>query len=87
MSDQVRVWLVERSYSDKGLVTVVYATPDGTRRYSRQLSEHALARSPVTAAQTVEADSLAGVTDDETRERYAAEATRMASAHDPGDEV
>lgn len=83
----VRCWLVDRTYSDKGLVSLVYATPDGERVLRRERSPAALRRSGgVTAAVEVEPDSLQAADDDE-RERYASEAARMADRHDPDDTV
>jgi hypothetical protein len=87
MADGERDWLVERKYTDKGLVTLVYATPDGDRHLRMQRSSNMLRTSDVTAATTVEADRLIPVTDDADRERYAAEAERMLDRHDPDDAV
>lgn len=84
--DTVRVWLVEREYTDKGLVTLVYASSDGTRHLQRQRSERMLMRSTVTAGQDVSAAKLEPTPGDD-RERYAAEATRMAERHDRDDAV
>lgn len=81
-----QLWLVEREYTDKGLVTIVYATTDGERYLQRQLSERMLMRSDVTAGQAVTADRLEPTPADR-RERYAAEASRMAENHDPDDAV
>jgi hypothetical protein len=69
------------------MVTLVYATPDGQRQLTKQLSTNLLMRTTVTAGKDVEPDRLAPVEDDETRERYAAEATRMADTHAPDEEV
>ena len=86
----VRVWLVERTFSDDELniVILVYATTDG-ERYLRQ--ERALttfsAAPDVTAAIDVPADRLAPVDDPDERERYAREATRVAAARDPDDVI
>jgi len=82
-----RVWLVERTYTDKGLVTLVYATPDGERAVTRQRSEQMLARTDVTAATEVDQDSLEPVADAADVARYAAEAERMRESHDPDDPV
>jgi hypothetical protein len=87
--ERVRVWLVERDVDQRDLVTLTYATLDGERVLRRQ---HAAATMrtrglDVTAAATVATGELTPVTDDATRERYAAEAARMASDHDPGDAV
>jgi len=83
-----RCWLVERGYDDRGLVRLTYATPDGERMRRRELSRSLLARRDAapTAAVDVEEDDLVPVPDGD-RDRYAAEADRMAAEHDPGDEV
>lgn len=81
------VWLVDRTYSDKGLVNLVYATVDGERYLRRQLSEQMLTRTDVTAGMDVEVDRLEPVQDEDERERFAAEARRMTAKHDPGDAV
>jgi hypothetical protein len=81
-----RVWLVEREYSDKGMVNLVYATVEGDRYLRKQFSERMVMRKSITAAREVEPDRLEATPDDE-RERYAVEAERMADRHDPEDEV
>jgi hypothetical protein len=81
-----RVWMVEREYTSGGLVTVVYATADGERQLRRQLSERMVVRSDVTAAEDVDPERLESTPESE-RERYAAEAARMAADHDPDDVV
>ena len=81
-----RVWLVDRTYNDKGMVRLVYATTDGERYLIKQLSERMLMNKDVTAARDVDEERLEP-TGDEERERYAAEATRMADQHDPDDAV
>mgnify|MGYP000140707030 CR=1 FL=1 len=87
-SETVQCWLVERSsFGDERMVTLVYATTDGERQLTKQLSTNLLMRTAVTAAKDVESDRLESVTDDDDRERYAAEATRMAETHDPDEEV
>jgi len=84
----VQCWLVERSsFGDERMVTLVYAPPAGDRHLTKQLSTNLLMRKRVTAAIDVDPERLAPVEDSETRERYAAEATRMAETHDPDDEV
>ena len=85
--DSVRCWLVERTYDDKGLVRLVYATPDGTRAVTNERSAALLARKPATAAVDVAEKKLDTVDDDATRDRYAAEATRMRDRHSADDEV
>jgi len=88
MTDTVRCWLVERSsFGDERMVTLVYATPDGTRHLTKQLSPTLLRRKRVTAAVDVDPERLEPVTGADERERYAAEAERMAERHDPDTEV
>ncbi len=84
----VQCWLVERSsFGDERMVTLVYATTDGERQLTKQLSTNLLMRTAVTAAKDVEPERLTPVEEPETRERYATEAQRMADTHDPNDEV
>jgi hypothetical protein len=87
--DQVRVWLVERTYSDdeQNLIILTYATPDGDRYYrkERALTSFTDTRD-TTAAVDVTPENL-GTTEPERVEQYAAEAERMADAHDPGDAI
>ena len=88
--ENTRVWLVERTYSDdeQNLIILVYATEDGGRymRKERALTSFEDARD-TKAGLDVEAERLAEVRDEETRERYAAEARRMARKHEPDDTV
>lgn len=84
MTDDTRVWLVERTFTDKGLVTLTYATRDGERVLVEQRSANALG--DVTAARTVDADRLSAA-EEADRERYAGEVERMVESHDPGDAV
>lgn len=83
----IRVWLVERDYNDKGLVTLVYATPDGTRQWRVSKAAAALSHLSVTAARSVEPGSLSPVESGDRRERYRAEVDRMSDRHDPDDVV
>ncbi|QCC50055.1 hypothetical protein [Halapricum salinum] len=87
MTDTVQCWLVARDYFDEDLITLVYATPDGQRHVTQQLSSALLAKKPPTAAKDVDVDRLEPVADSEERERYAAEAERMAARHDPDERV
>lgn len=87
MTETVRVWLVERSYAaDRDLIRLDYATRDGDR-YLRKEQAATLVRDDPTAALDVTPDRLSPVPDEATRERYAAEADRMAAEHDPDDAV
>jgi len=85
--DTVRCWLVDRISRDENLVTLVYATPDGDRQLTKQLSFRLLSRKPTTAAVDVDPEKLEPTGDDEERERYATQAQTMADSHDPDDEV
>jgi len=85
--DSQQVWLVEREYSDKGLLTLVYATPDGERYLRSNRSSNMLNNAGVTAAKDVDADRLEPVEDPDRRERYAREAERVAERHAPDDEL
>lgn len=85
MAEAVRVWLVERTFDDKGLLRLVYATPEGDRQAVRERSAARLGQYDVTAAIDAEADDLAPVEDEETQEWYADEASRMQERHEPDD--
>ncbi|WP_436932050.1 hypothetical protein [Halosimplex halobium] len=89
--ETVRVWLVERTYSDdeQNIIILVYATPDGRRyfRKERALTSFTSDVRETTAAVDVPPRNLGTVTDPEERERYATEAARMADAYDPDDTV
>ena len=90
-TDTVRVWLVERTYSDdeQNLIILVYATPDGSRyfRKERALPSFTGAARKTSAALDVSADQLGTVEDQETRDRYATEAGRMATEYEPTEAV
>ena len=83
----MQCWLVERTFDDKGMVRLVYATPDGSRRLLRERSAAQLGQYDVTAGTDADEDRLEPVEDADRRDRYAAEAERMADRHDPGDTV
>lgn len=89
--DDVRVWLVERTYSDdeQNLIILTYATPDGERyfRKERALTSFTGAARETTAAIDADSDNLGTVDDPDRREQYAAEARRMADLHDPDDPI
>jgi len=82
----VRLWLVDRSYDDKGLVRVVYATTDGERCRRFEWAAASLAKRDVTAAREADPGDLDAV-DEDLRDRYREEARRMADRHDPDEEV
>ena len=89
-SDKVRVWLVERTYSDdeQNLIILIYATPDGEQyfRKERALTSFTDMRD-TTAALDVDPDNLGTVYNENEQEQYASEATRMAETHDSNDPI
>ncbi len=84
----VQLWLVDRSVDSRDLVTLVYASTDGEYVRRKQFALETLRRRgrPVTAAIDADRDKL-DPADDGDRERFAAEATRMADEHDPDNPV
>ncbi len=88
--DGVRVWLVERTYSDdeQNLIILTYATPEGDRYYrkERALTSFSDVRDTTAAVEVGEAD-LGTVDDPDLQEQYAAEARRMREVHDPDDVI
>ncbi|ELY98486.1 hypothetical protein [Natrialba asiatica] len=89
MSDPtVRCWLVERDFGARNIVTLVYATPDGSQYHQRERSSTALRTGPaVTAATDVPESDLEPVDDAETRERYATEVDRVQAQYEPDDSI
>ena len=89
-TDEIRVWLVERTYSDdeQNLIILTYATPDGDRYYrkERALTSFTDVRD-TTAAVDADPDNLGSVDDPELQEQYATEAQRMRKVHDPDDVI
>lgn len=88
--DPVRVWLVERTYSDdeQNLIILVYATPDGERYHRRERALTSFSDERATsAALDVSPGDLGAVDDEDLTERYATEAERMAATHDPDDPI
>ncbi|MFB6130735.1 MAG: hypothetical protein ABEJ28_07950 [Salinigranum sp.] len=88
-TETVRLWLVERSYDDRNLITMTYATPSGDRSLTREVSATIIDRrgGGITAAVDVDPDRLEPVDDEGTRERYATEAARVAERRDPDERV
>lgn len=91
MGAPVRVWLVERTYSDDelNLIILTYATPDGTRdfRKERALPSFSGPGRETPVSLLVDPDNLGTVADPEIRSRYAAEAERMAEEYEPDDSL
>ena len=87
-ADTVRVWLVERDYDDRDLITLVYATPDGKRMIQKEQAASTIARgNGITAAREVEVDRLETVPTADLTERYASEAARVMESNDPDDPI
>jgi len=83
-----RLWLVEREYDDRNLISFVYATTDGTKQLRKELSATLLQQrsEPITAAIEVDADELAPV-DPDQQERYATEAQSVAENNEPDEPI
>lgn len=84
----VRCWLVERSYGDRNLVTLVYATPEGTQAVRKEVPMTAVSNGTVTvtAATDVDAADLELVADERV-DRYRMEADRVRANNDPDEEI
>jgi hypothetical protein len=88
--DAVRVWLVERTYSDdeQNLIILTYATVDGEQYFRKERALTSFGdRRETTAAIEAPPNNLGAVDDSELRAQYAAEAQRMADVHDPDDVI
>ncbi|QDX39580.1 hypothetical protein [Salarchaeum sp. JOR-1] len=89
-SEGVRVWLVERTYSDdeQNLIILTYATADGERYFRKERALTSFGdRRDTTAAVDADPENLGRVSDPDEREQYAAEAQRMRADHDPDDVI
>ncbi|MGQ3328606.1 hypothetical protein [Halorubrum sp. FL23] len=89
-AERVRMWLVERTYSDdeQNMVILTYATADGKRYFRKERALTSFTDVRDTTAAVDAAPENVGVVDDPAdRERYAAEAERMAAEHDPDDVI
>jgi hypothetical protein len=88
--DDVRVWLVERTYGDNELniVILTYATLDGERyfRKERALTSFTGPSRETTAAVEVDPNDL-GRTPEEDREHFADAARRTAERNAPDDAI
>ena len=89
-NEHVRVWLVERTYSDdeQNVIILTYATLDGEQYFRKERALTSFSGGRETAAAVeVEPGNLGEVGDPDEIERFAAEAERMASTHDPEDVI
>ncbi|QLD89855.1 hypothetical protein HWV07_12770 [Natronomonas salina] len=87
MTDTERLWMVERTYTDRDLVVLIYATPDGKQQLRKELASTMLQRTTITAAVDADPEDLEPVADEETRERYATEVERVREDHEPDDPI
>lgn len=89
MTETRRVWLVERTYSDdeQNLIIITYATPDGRRDFRKERALTSFSGQPRATPVSLEVDAsnLGTVEDPDTRERYDAEAARMADKYEPSE--
>lgn len=79
--------MVERSIDDRDLVNLVYASPDGARRWTRQVSAVHLDDAGVTAAKSVDPSTLEPVEDPAVREQYTVEVDRIRAGKEPEEQV
>lgn len=89
--EPVRVWLVERTYSDdeQNMLILIYATLDGTRYHRKERAVPSLAAGvPDTmAALDVSPDQLGAVTDPEEQAYYADAASRTEAEYAPDEAI
>lgn len=87
MTEETRVWLVERTYSDdeQNLIILTYATPDGRRDFRKERALTSFSGTPkeTPVSLPVASSNLGTVSDPDTRKRYADEAERVAEKHGP----
>jgi hypothetical protein len=88
-ADQGCDWQVERTYSDdeQNLIILTYATLDGERYYRKERALTSFTDTRDTTAAAEVAPENLGRTEPDRVDQYAAEAGRMAEAHDPEDTV
>ena len=87
-AETVRVWMVERGYTNRDLITLVYATPDGERALRNERAAATMGHgSGVSAARDIDPDRLSPVADGETVERYRREVERTVEKYDPDETI
>lgn len=86
---EVRVWLVERTYSDdeQNLVISVYATPDGGRYYRQERALTSFSGASGTPASKKVSEDDLGEVEDEDVERYVREVERVKERYEPDEPV
>ncbi|MFC7018453.1 MULTISPECIES: hypothetical protein [Haloarcula] len=86
-----QVWMVERTFSADSphILVIVYATRDGTRYLQKERAFNRFGGNApeVTAAIEASPEELRPVETAARQERYATEAERMRTRHDPDDAV
>jgi hypothetical protein len=86
--ETIRVWMVERGYTNRDLITLVYATPDGERAMRKERAAATMGGgSGVSAAREIDPDRLEPVTEEETIERYRQEAERTIENYEPDETI
>lgn len=84
MEEEIRVWLVERTYSDdeQNVIILKYATPSGDRvlRKERALTSFSQPDEPVVTELTASPEDLSPVLDTRTQEWYRHEVARRRKA-------
>ena len=87
-NETIRVWMVERGYTNRDLITLVYATPDGERAVHNERAAATMGGgSGVSAARDIDPDRLEPVAEEETIERYRQEAERTIENYDPDETI
>jgi hypothetical protein len=88
-TDDTRVWLVERTYSDdeQNVIILTYATTDGKRYFRKERALTSFSDVRDTTAAVEASPNDLGTVDEEQVDAYAAEAGRMAAEHDPDDVI
>lgn len=89
-SDEERVWLVERTFSDEeqNLIVLRYATEDGSAELvQEQAVPSTTGDVDAEVSVTTEPKDLREVDDDETQQQYAEEAQRVQEHHEIEDRI
>lgn len=87
-ADQVQLWLVDRTTTEKpSLITHIYATEDGKHQYMEERSISGTDAVETPAGLEVDRSEVRGVEEEDQREQFSAEASRMAEDHDPDDVI
>jgi hypothetical protein len=86
--ETIRVWMVERGYTNRDLITLVYATPDGERAMHNERAAATMGGgSGVSAARDIDPERLEPVEEEETIERYRQEAERTSENYEPNETI